>query len=95
MRFYLVGGRDYKTEDWAVRVNGVEIEAAFITRHDVPLEGRPRVEVSLTAQLPSGQVVTITGSDAEMFEVSTGIRSVAENRFDTWFLHKEAQGTVP
>jgi len=78
-----------------VRMNGVEIEEAFITRHDVPLDGRPRVEVSLTVQLPSGQVVTITGSDAEMFEVSTGIRSVAENRFDTWFLHKEAQGTVP
>lgn len=78
-----------------MRLNEVQIEEAFITRHDVPLEGRPRVEVSLTVQLPSGQVVTITGSDAEMFEVATGLRSVAENRYDTWFLHKEAQGTVP
>ena len=77
-----------------MRMNGVEIEEAFITRHDVPLVGRPRVEVSLTVQLPSGQVVTIAGSDAEMFEISTGIRSVAENRFDAWVLHKEAQGTV-
>lgn len=78
-----------------MRLNEVQIEEAFITRHDVPLDGRPRVEVSLTVRLPSGQVVTITGSDAEMFEASIGIRSVAENRFDTWFLHKEAQGTVP
>lgn len=78
-----------------MRMNGVEIEEGSITRQDVPLDGRPRVEVSLTVHLPSGQVVTITGSDAEMFEVSVGIRSVAENRFDTWFLHKEAQGTVP
>lgn len=78
-----------------MRMNGAEIEAAFITRHDVPLDGRPRVEVSLTVQLPSGQVVTITGSDAEMFEVSTGLRSVAENRPGAWFLHKEVQGTAP
>ncbi len=78
-----------------MRLNGVEIEEAFVTRHGVPLDGRPRVEVSLTVQLPSGQVVTITGSDAEMFEVSTGLRSVTGNRYDTWFLHKEAQGTVP
>lgn len=78
-----------------MRMNGVEIEEGFITRQDVPLDGRPRVEVSLTVHLPSGQVVTITGSDAEMFEVYTGLRSVVENRFDAWVLHKEAQGTVP